>query len=282
MKKYLLIALAALPVLFACNKGNSTQGSSLDTPKYAKNAAKVVITGNPIQVSTKNNKDVALKVINFMRSGRFVAEAEASKAETTIVYLTGTYTMENGNYKVSGDISATFTLTDNSIACGSQSSSATVTHSNVVEGSAQDQVYRTWRLQGDSSAIILEFASLGGKAKYANISNLVNDLVNHGITISDERKARLLGYDIVDITLDEGVVTVNFTSADPFKGTFSVNNNYAFSYDLSSVMSGDLFQTTASGQVSVTGKKAAVSMNVVSGIEKLGNGTATINLVAVE
>lgn len=288
MKKALFMALAVLPVLFACSKNNpsSLDTSTLEPPKNAKDAQKVVVK-EEIKITTSDKKELALKEINFMRSGRYVAVAEILLKASNEIVLTGTYTVSNGNYTVSGDINATISTTSDSItytdtASGEeQTSPATVTPSNVQEGSAQDKAYRTWKLQGDSNAIVLEFVSLGGKAKYANISNLVNDLVNHEITIDQQKKEKLLGYDIVDISLDNNEIVINFSKADPFKGSFILSDNLTFTYDLSAFMTGDVFQAKANGSIAFEGNKAVITMNVNSNIEKLGNGTATITLVAV-
>jgi hypothetical protein len=288
MKKALFMALAVLPVLFACNKNNSsTDTSTLEPPKNAKEAKKVVVK-EEIKITTSDKKELSLKEINFMRSGRYVAVAEILLKASNEIVLTGTYTVSNGNYTVTGDINATISTTSDTItytdtASGEeQTSPATVTPSNVQEGSAQDKAYRTWKLQGDSNAIILEFQSLGGKAKYANISNLVNDLVNHEITIDQQKKEKLLGYDIVDISLDNNEIVINFSKANPFKGSFILSDNLTFSYDLSAFMTGDVFQAKANGSIAFEGNKAVITMNVNSNIEKLGNGTATITLVAVK
>ncbi|MBO6096537.1 MAG: hypothetical protein J6P56_04385 [Bacteroidales bacterium] len=287
MKKALFMALAVLPVLFACSKNNSsTDTSTLEPPKNAKEAKKVVVK-EEIKITTSDKKELSLKEINFMRSGRYVAVAEILLKASNEIVLTGTYTVSNGNYTVTGDINATISTTSDSItytdtASGEeQTSTATVTPSNVQEGSAQDKAYRTWKLQGDSNAIILEFQSLGGKAKYANISNLVNDLVNHEITIDQQKKEKLLGYDIVDISLDNNEIVINFSKANPFKGSFILSDNLTFTYDLSAFMTGDVFQAKANGSIAFEGNKAVITMNVESSIEKLGNGTATITLVAV-
>lgn len=287
MKKALFMALAVLPVLFACSKNNSsTDTSTLEPPKNAKEAKKVVVK-EEIKITTSDKKELSLKEINFMRSGRYVAVAEILLKASNEIVLTGTYTVSNGNYTVTGDINATISTTSDSItytdtASGEeQTSPATVTPSNVQEGSAQDKAYRTWKLQGDSNAIVLEFVSLGGKAKYANISNLVNDLVNHEITIDQQKKEKLLGYDIVDISLDNNEIVINFSKADPFKGSFILSDNLTFTYDLSAFMTGDVFQAKANGSIAFEGNKAVITMNVNSNIEKLGNGTATITLVAV-
>lgn len=289
MKKVLIMALAVLPVLFACNKNTPTPtDSTLTPPKNANDAKKVVVKQEILVTSTATQKELALKEINFMRSGRYVAVAEEIVKASNQIVLTGTYTVSNGTYTVTGDIKATISTTNDSITVTDdttgeeQSSAATVTPSNVPEGSAQDKAYRTWKLQPDNNAIILEFESLGGKAKYANVSNLVNDLVNHNITIDEQKKQTLLGYDIKEISLDNGEISVIFTVAKPFKGTFILGNNLTFSYDLSAFMTGDVFEAKANGTIAFEANKAVVSMDVNSNIKGLGNGKATITLVAVE
>ncbi len=285
MKKALILALAVLPVLFACNKNNSGSSSNLPTPKNDKEAAKVVVK-EEIRITTSDKKDLVLKEINFMRSGRYVAVGEYSLKASSQVVLTGKYTVTNGTYTVSGDINGSFTTTSTSVSYTeqggeTQTSSADVTPSNVQEGSAQDKAFRTWKLSGNN-ALFLDFPSLG-KAGYPNISALVNDLANHDIQIDPQLKEKLLKYDIVEISLDNKEICITFSQADPFKGSFVVGEKLNFTYDLSAFMTGEnIFQAKAVGTIEFEDNKALVKMDVNSSIEKLGNGKGVITLVPVD
>ena len=281
MKKILSFALA-LPLLFACNKGGNE--ATLETPKLADKAAKVVAV-TPVDI-TVGGKTLKLKEIDFLRSGRYVAEAEyiiapgiTTKATAKTAYLSGTFTFDNGKYNVVGDIQGSIVLNNNQMTINGKTTDVTVTPSNIPAGSTQDQISRSWKLE----KIILDFEALGGRALYANVAAVVNDFEAHEVTIDPDVKTRILQHEIKEVTVDTGIVCVTFTQAEPFKGQFSLSSNNAFSYNFEGTdMNGDLFATAASGTIKIDGKKAVVSMNVQSGIKDLGNGTAEITLVAVD
>lgn len=277
MKKVLIIALAILPVLFACKKSGTATDTTLETPKFAKEAAKVEIK-NPINVTAKG-QTVALQAINFMRSGRYVAKGTITKATETIV-LTGTYTVTNGTYSMTGDVSATVTITtsgsEDTVTVNGETSPADVTESNIQEGSTQDKICRTWKLDH----MILDFAKLGGKARYENMAEIVNDIKNHNIELSAENEQKIKNHEIKEITLDEGVICVTFANADAFMGSWNLSGS-SFSYNFEN-FEGSLFSGSASGTVDFSGEKAIISVNLTTSIEKLGNGSAELTLVQVK
>ena len=279
MKKLLILTLATLPMLFACNKGSKVP-ETMDKPTYAEQSAKVEID-NPIPVKTKDGRDVYLKEVNFMRSGRYVAEAIISrvKSEDEITILSGTYTFTSGNYVTSGDLTVTMNVKEETITIGNAISSGTVTHTDIPEGSLMDQLARTWKLDH----YILNFKALGGSARYENIGELVTDMLAHKINISSETAARIREHEVKEITVDAGIITVSFTQAEAFKGQFMLDNSGIFSFKFEGQgMDSDIFEAEASGKVTVTGDKVVIKMEVKSNLEDLGNGSAEIHLVATK
>lgn len=276
MKKLLILALATLPVLFACNKSDSQSGFA-STPKFDKNSAKIVIS-TPIQVTTKGNQTVSLREINFLRSGRYVAEAEMfTKADAETVILAGTYVMEGENYKVSGDLNTVISTTSNSITIGGTTSNATVTHSNITPGSTQDKISRTWKLD----FMLLSFDKMGANVRFDSINKAVDRIkATDGVNLTSDIETSLRNHEIGEISIDNGEICVTFQNAQPYKGAFNVSGN-SFSYDFSGVMDGNLFNAKASGSIEFSDGQAIVSLTLNSDIQGLGNGSAKIYLKEV-
>ncbi len=280
MKKFLILATLAIPMLFACNKTDDNS-TSFDTPTYAESSAKVVIN-EPLTISVSDDQEVELQEIYFMRSGRYIAEGitTAVKADDGEKYYGyGTFTVNGSTYTLSGDLKTSVTLGDHNITVSGTTVNATTTHPEIPAGGTQDNLSRTWKLDH----IILDFTQLGGRARYTSISAIVTDIVKHEIDIDADVKARILQHEIKEITIDAGVITVAFTNAAPFKGVFNVGNGTTFSYNFKGTdMEGDLFEAEASGKVEFKDGNAVISLSVNTGIEELGSGTAEITLAEVK
>lgn len=287
MKKILILALALVPVLFACNKKNANQETAeLQLPKWAQNAAKVVFTESAEVETTTSHGTVLINSIEFMRSGRYVAEAVETKATTIILY--GSYTVTNGVYNLTGDISANIQIDDDndSVTINGEDYDANVTPSNVAEGTIQDKACRTWKLdKSNGDAIEIDFGSI--KTYKNSITDIVTYLTkpqDNGeprVKMSDEVKERILNHEIYEISVAENLITVSFTKADTFKGAWTLTST-SFSYDFTGQMNGDLFSSSATGTIEFTGNKAIVKVNVKSGLKELGDGIVIVRLVAVE
>ena len=284
MKKVLIIALALLPVFFACKKNNAVEPkTTLETPKEAAMAAKLTLK-DPITVTTKSAK-VAIQTINFLRSGRYVAKGTITKAEGDAVTLTGTwtYTKDKG-YSVNGDVTATVTVaSDNSTVSvttseGTQQSSATVQQTTVQAGSTEDMIYRTWKID---HIILSEFAKLGSTAvRASSITALVTELGKKGIEISEDAKQKLIDHEIKEITLDEGVFLVLFKNEESFSSTLPKEaGSSTLSFDLSSLS--DKLDKPIKGSIEFKGNNAVVTLQVPD-IQNLGSGKAEVTLTAVE
>ena len=285
MKKVLIIALALLPVFFACKKNNAVEPeSTLETPKDAAMAAKLTLK-DPITVSTKSAQ-VAIQTISFLRSGRYVAKGTITKAVGDEITLTGTWTYTEGKgYQVAGDVAATVAVSsDNSsvsvttAAEGTQQTAVTVQQTTVQAGSTEDKIYRTWKID---HIILSEFEKLGSTAVRAtSISALVTELGKKGIEISDDAKKKLLDHEINEITLDEGVFLVLFKNGESFSSSLPKEAGATtFSFDLSSLS--DKLDKPIKGSVEFKGENAVVTLQIPD-IQNLGAGKAEVTLTAVK
>ena len=279
MKKLILIILAFVPFLFACNKSSSDVPVvvNLETPKNAENATRIVIA-TPISVETVDKGVVAIREIQFLRSGRYVALADVTKATETVI-LTGTYTVnDEGVYETAGDIEVSVKTTEDTVTIDNECAEAVFVGSDIEEGSTEDYLCRTWKLDN----IVLNFQRLGAEAKYYNITSIVEDLMAHEVEFSDEVKQRMLNHEIDEISVDEGVILVTFTNASPFIGEWNLNGTSSFSYHFVNDTASDIFESSATGEISFKDNKAVVFMSIKSGIEDLGDGSAIVTLVEAE
>ena len=226
MKKLLIIALAIIPVLFACKKGSTTPTTpDLKTPTYAKQAAKVELS-TPITLKTTKGKAVSIKKIDFLRGGSYIAEAIIAKADEQTTTLTGTWTYTDGKgYDIKGEIVATVavdksgaktTVTVTTSAEGAQSSEATVEETKVQEGSTEDKIYRDWTI---AKIVLADFEKLGSASVVAtSLTSMVSEIEKKGVNISADAKQKLLDHEVTKISLDEGVMLVIFKNEESFKG----------------------------------------------------------------
>lgn len=279
MKKLTILLLALMPLLVSCNKKDAVPPTTLETPAGAKDAAKVTIA-KPIAVAAKDERVVAIRQIDFFRSGRYMAEGQLLvKADAGDVILTGTWTIQDGKYVTSGDIDATITVTEDTITIGEETSDADVVPSNVQEGTTADLVCRSWKL----NSLVLNFSKLGGKALYRSIKSLVDDIKVHELPLSSEAEQRLLNHEIDEITLDDNVIVVTFLNAQAFKGSLVLRDDAnAFSYAFEGITSGDLFNATASGSLEFSGNNLIVSMMIDTNVGDLGSGSAVVTLEPAE
>lgn len=281
MKKVLIFALAVLPVLFACKKTTNT--SDMETPKFAEKAAKLELK-NAIPVTTKDNKTVALQEINFMRSGRYVAEGVITKAET--VTLSGTWTYDNGKgYVMTGDVTGSVTVTGSgsssevtvTTSSGAQTSQANVEGSKVTPGSTEDKIFRSWKI---SKIVLKEFEKLGSASITAtSITSMVTELEKK-IEIPSDAKAKLLAHEVTEISFDEGVMLIKFKDGSSFKGEMDKLSGSAtsFSYDLSAFIENT---DPVKGSIEFSGDNAIITLDVPN-IKSMGTGKVVLTLAQVQ
>ena len=281
MKKILLIALAVLPVLFACSKSNTNNNekpSDLTLPKWAEHAAKVVLKADdPATVTTSYGVQAVVSEIDFMRSGRYVAKAETETKATVTVFLYGTYDFANGAYALHGDLETTVSTSGNNVTVAGETHEGTVTSTTVTAGTTEDKLCRTWKL---GYMILKDFDKLGSAGiRVTSVSGLVSTLKGKGVNFDSKVEERVLQHEIDEISLGTDMILVTFSKADPFVGTWKLNGGTSFSYDFKGTMNGDVLSANASGTLEFSEKNVTITMNITSNNKDLGKGTAILNLV---
>ncbi len=273
MKKLFILALAVFPMLLACNKKDN--GGEMETPVYAEAAAKVTLNGN--MVLPVDGVNSTLQEICFMRSGRYVALLEERvKSESPSIVISGTYTFSAGEYKTSGALSITVKLENGKTVINDVEIDADVEYSDIVPGSTEDKVSRSWKV----SHFILNFPKLGAKARYENLAEIVADIEKHEIEISADIKSAILQHEVKEISVDNGIVVVTFNQAKPFMGQFELGNGTTFTYSFKSDSEINFFSLDAAGSVVFSADKAVITVEVKTNhIEQLGSGSAEITLI---
>ena len=304
MKKFFVLALAVLPLLFACNKGGSnvTQEENLRLPRWAQHAAKVVF-GNAVDVNisgTKATTTFSIKEAQFFRSGRFLLSSATTKgdapeylygsftydeATTTYILTIGTTTIK---FKMNGESGQNQTV-GVSVKEGNKeeqvvvaSEPVTVTESNPEESTElENKVFRTWKIA--DKGLYIKIPSMSIEAKVSNLSNVVSKFPS-SVNISDAVKQSIQNHNIAEITLGEGIVTVAFENAPNFVGAIDIKGNSSIHYDFNAFTSAgisvpeNLFKASADISIRFESEKAILSLSVDSGVEEIGTGLAEITL----
>lgn len=292
MKKHLIFisALAVLlPVFAACN-GNKDNGGSesdlkpvtLTTPKEADHALSAKFA-TPIKIG-----DEGVHELTFFRSGRFVMTVEEGvKASVNADYLYGNYTVSGKNYSLKTDdntVSLTVTVDGNNFTVklpdGTEGSgTGTVTKSSVTAGSAQDYASRSWKL--NTMKVNITKPDIKHTFKFSgskNVTDVVAYLTEHDVNIPEVINDKpIADYDVKEVTLDNGVIMIQFTGGFIYKGSWTISGT-SFNYNLKEFMSEDVFNAQANGKIEFSGNQAIVTINVST--SKM-NGTATLTLDAV-
>ncbi len=292
MKKhlYFISALAALlPVFAACN-GNKDNGGSesdlkpvtLTTPREADHALSAKFA-TPIKVGEEGVHE-----LTFFRSGRFVMTVEEGvKASVNADYLYGNYTVSGKNYSLKTDdntVSLTVTVDGNNFTVklpdGTEGSgTGTVTKSSVTAGSAQDYASRSWKL--NTMKVNITKPDIKHTFKFSgskNVTDVVAYLTEHDVNIPEVINDKpIADYDVKEVTLDNGVIMIQFTGGFIYKGSWTISGT-SFNYNLKEFMSEDVFNAQANGKIEFSGNQAIVTINVST--SKM-NGTATLTLDAV-
>ena len=291
MKKHLIFisALAVLlPVFAACN-GNKDNGGSesdlkpvtLTTPKEADHALSAKFA-TPILVGAKEIHD-----LTFFRSGRFVMTVEEGvKASVNTDYLYGNYTVSGKNYSLSTDnkVNLTVTVDGNNFTVKNSdgtegSGTGTVTKSSVTAGSAQDYASRSWKL--NTMKVNITKPDIKHTFKFSgskNVTDVVAYLTEHKVNIPEVINDKpIADYDVKEVTLDNGVIMIQFTGGFIYKGSWTLSGT-SFNYNLKEFMSEEVFNAQANGKIEFSGDQAIVTINVST---KEMNGTAVLTLDAV-
>ena len=261
MKKYIAWALAALMIVpVSCNKGNVPQMEEPATKALAQ-----VITFNKESAVIGS---YTIDKIELTEAGRYIVWKTQTRAAGDSYVDFGNFTYSNGVFNLSGFGNVTIignkvTLTFE-VAGGSPTTvNATITPTTTSDPQ-HDNLCRTWKV---GKTI---FGISGGPFGQAGVEKVFNNGINmpeildwvvEYITISDENKATLLKYTVQEVSLTgAGAIAVKFSQADPFVGTYKLNNtNISFGFDADDIpfISSGQF----AGSVSFSGNTCLVVAN---------------------
>ena len=261
MKKYIAWALAALMIVpVSCNKGNVPQMEEPATKALAQ-----VITFNKESAVIGS---YTIDKIELTEAGRYIVWKTQTRAAGDSYVDFGNFTYSNGVFNLSGFGNVTIngnhvTLTFE-VAGGSPTTvNATITPTTTSDPQ-HDNLCRTWKV---GKTI---FGISGGPFGLAGVEKVFNNGINmpeildwvvEYITISDENKATLLKYTVQEVSLTgAGAIAVKFSQADPFVGTYKLNNtNISFGFDADDIpfISSGQF----AGSVSFSGNTCLVVAN---------------------
>lgn len=260
MKKLLIAALVALPVLFSCKKADN--GTTFKKPAQAEAAMEVKPTSAPVIVV--KSEQVSIEKIEFFRTGRYLITATATKAEIPVHHFSGTYTCSNGVYTCSGDFAGTISVTSSTVSFNNgEPTPATVNPTDVTEGSFEDFLYRSWKIVEIDLALTKPQITQGITCTGTeNVSKAIDIANRHNANIDEKYTA----YDVKEISLSKGAFMVTFANNKTFGGklqglTINANSatvNYEFLEDL---LSG-FFDGTGSATLSKKNEKLVVSVSV--------------------
>ncbi len=250
MKKVLVyvMGLAALLAVSCNNKDNSATPEAPATQEWAQ----LIKFSEPVQIGA-----YAFQSVELTESSRYIAEYVTSKASAGASILYGKYTYANGTFNLDGLGSLKVEGNKVTINPSSAGSSATEVQATVTRPTAKDQntvnACRNWTV----SKIII---GISGKTQDGNTvegDKMFNKLdmkefadfaKRIGLEISDKDLETISKYNVKEICLTSaGSFVVEFTAANPFYGSFSLNgSNFTF------ILSEEDFPVLSGGKISGT------------------------------
>jgi len=281
MKKFIAWALAALLIVpVSCNKGNETH---MDEPATKEMAQVIKFTSGATIGALK------IQTIELTEGSRYIVTfTPSTKADSDETVLFGTFTFANGTFNLLGF--GHITINGNQVTISTETAggspvtaNATITHTSTSD-QAHDNLCRTWTvgktivsLSGGS------FGQTGVEKLFPNGLNMtaITDWIDETITLSDEDKQTLLKYTVEEVCLTgAGSVAVSFSQADPFLGSYTLNNsNISFGFDADDIpfISSGKF----SGTVTFNGTTCLVVANATA-VHNGNNYNATLEMTLNE
>lgn len=258
-KILVFVAAFGALTLVSCRKDDTptkkVEEAKFEAPALAQAAAKVEFntTDNQQQVVVSAPVDGKVKVvknIEFTEAGyaiitKTTVEVKGDPAEEEVEVLP--YTLEGDVYKVPGFGTVKVNKENKSVeialedSTGAVQEAITVTATDVEtttppqEGTTEFNLCRKWTV----SRIVVsvkggKLGESGAGAKLdapVTMANVEKQLKDAGVNVPTNLK--LSDYDIVDINFTQaGTFLINFTKADPFSGSYNLNADRTFHYDL--------------------------------------------------
>lgn len=282
MKKLIIAAIAALPVLFACGKSDPTPTPEPE-PKTAESSVTIETKNDNLTAEVKGTK-VILKKIDFFRTGRYLMTVElATKAEEEVLHYSGTFTYKDGVYSCSGDFTGTIAVTGSGSSAqasvnGGEKADVNSKPANVSGGSFEDFLYKTWKITDIDLALTNPQVTQGIVCDGGqNIAKAIDIANKYNAGIDDKYKA----YNVKEISLNPGVFMVTFSNSSTFGGEIKNLNKSGegctFTYKFTEQLASGVVASEASASAKKDGNNLVVSVNVST--SKL-SGKITIKLAS--
>lgn len=232
MKKYIAWALAALMIIpVSCNKGNE---SHMDEPA-TKAQAQVIKFSTDVPIGALN-----IHTIELTEASRYIVAYSQTKATGDNIFF-GTYTYSNGTYNLLGFgnivINGNQVTINTETAGGSPVTAGATITPTTTSDTPHDNLCRNWKI---GKTIVGLSGGTFGKAGIEKVFNngismteIITWVESNQLEISEKDKQALLKYSVKEISVTgAGSVAVSFSQADPFVGTYKLNDtSISFGFD---------------------------------------------------
>lgn len=230
-KLYAFALMAASICAISCNSTKDSGSSSTLPEPATADKAQVITFKNPAVIGA-----LSLKSIELTEASRYIVEYVQSKASSGAQILYGTYSYSNGKYILSGfgsvSISGSKVTIEPSTAGGESVEVEATIRPTTTSDNLKVSACRNWKV---SKAILgLTGGSFGQAGIEKSFNGLdmktIGDWAKEKAKISDEDLTTLYKYSVKEICMTgAGSFVVDFASADPFYGTFSMSgSNFTF------------------------------------------------------
>lgn len=253
MKKVLLFcaAAAALMLSAACNKGGSESGSAVVLP-----AAKYTAEAKKLLLDESSASNPGIVSIEFTESGRYIIcyRTVLTKAEATVSFMHGTYTVNNNVYTLKGAAEGTVTVTGNQVTINLGEDNIVVTYNEADKYPANNfytTIARAWNV--DKTDISVNFdgkSSVGVVKTGCDIPAILKELESKAdVDLKDEEFA---GYVVSEINFTMSkTIEIAFTGSPvrmPVAGPITISENGSVSYELTGSNGVEVLSGSASGK----------------------------------
>lgn len=309
MKKVLTFLAIASLVAVSCggNKNNpenevpagepapAIQEANAGTLQFDPNGNDALV----IDFEKNNLKGLKITELDFFRGGSYLGKGYPSepgaKAEIPYVYFSGTFTMENGMYKLFGDAKFTLKIEGNKITATVGGKTVTVngsfTGSKAPTTTLEKALCVSWKLSSLEAVIASpSFKHKWTGAEACDLKGVAQYINEHSTTKLNE--AAFEGYKIesINVNADPKTIAVVFVKdgvepdPDPIVGNWSNLNiqNGTFKYHLETQLQGKLFKGDAEGKIEFKSNytQAIVTLDVTSTTNNL-SGQVILTLARI-
>ena len=246
MKNILFLAAAATALFFtaSCDKtSSSSSGVVLPAPQHAAQAKKLLLDSS--------SSNPGIDFVEFTESGRYIVRNRIIKADESVEFIRGLYTVAGNVYTLNGF--GTVTINGNLVTIKRTGGEDIVVSFTEAPTFPANDFYttltRAWRI--DKTDVSVSFdgkTSVGVVKDGCDIPAILKELEQKGnVDLKDEAVA---GYVVKEINFTMAkTIEIAFTSKPSLVGTMSLSENGKINYELSGAIGIELFSGKASGTI---------------------------------